>query len=105
MANGWIKATNILITGINLISPFKDIPKLGSVSFGKIGAESTAGAALSFARSEVKTPDSLKKNLISSVQLSFYLGQNFGEYFLDSLAGFSWNAFGVLNEFFDFLSS
>jgi ElaB/YqjD/DUF883 family membrane-anchored ribosome-binding protein len=39
MANNWIKATNILITGINLISPFKDIPKMGSVSFGKIGPE------------------------------------------------------------------
>jgi phage-related protein len=37
MANNWIKATNILIKGINLISPFKDIPLMGSVSFGKIG--------------------------------------------------------------------
>jgi hypothetical protein len=43
MANSWIKATNILITAMNLISPFKDIPKLGAVSFGKIGAEPTAG--------------------------------------------------------------
>jgi hypothetical protein len=39
MANAWIKATNILIAGINLISPFKDIPKMGSVSFGHIGAD------------------------------------------------------------------
>jgi hypothetical protein len=39
MANSWIKATNILIKAINLISPFKDIPTLGSVSFGKIGAD------------------------------------------------------------------
>jgi hypothetical protein len=43
MANSWIKATNILITAMNLISPFKDIPKIGAVSFGKIGAEPTAG--------------------------------------------------------------
>jgi hypothetical protein len=43
MANSWIKATNVLITAMNLISPFKDIPKLGAVSFGKIGAEPTAG--------------------------------------------------------------
>jgi hypothetical protein len=43
MANSFIKATNILITAMNLISPFKDIPKIGAVSFGKIGAEPTAG--------------------------------------------------------------
>jgi hypothetical protein len=43
MANSWIKATNVLITAMNLISPFKDIPKIGAVSFGKIGAEPTAG--------------------------------------------------------------
>jgi hypothetical protein len=49
MANNWIKVTNILITGINLISPFKDIPKLGSVSFGKIGAEDK-GAGFTSAR-------------------------------------------------------
>ena len=39
MANAWIKATNILISGINLISPFKDIPKMGSVSFGHMGGD------------------------------------------------------------------
>ena len=49
MANNWIKVTNILITGINLISPFKDIPKLGNVSFGKIGAEDK-GAGFTSAR-------------------------------------------------------
>lgn len=49
MANSWIKVTNILITGINLISPFKDIPKLGNVSFGKIGPEDK-GAGFTSAR-------------------------------------------------------
>jgi len=39
MANAWIKVTNVLIAGLNLISPFKDIPKLGSVSFGHIGPD------------------------------------------------------------------
>jgi len=39
MANAWIKVTNVLITGLNLISPFKDIPKLGNVSFGHIGPD------------------------------------------------------------------
>ncbi len=59
----------------------------------EIDSNATAGAALSFARSDVKTPDNLKKNLISSVQLGFYLGQNFEKYFLESFAGFAWNAF------------
>ena len=52
MANNWIKATNILIKGINLISPFKDIPPMGSVSFGKMGAESTGGGFTSTAQAE-----------------------------------------------------
>jgi hypothetical protein len=52
MANSWIKATNVLITAMNLISPFKDIPKIGSVSFGKIGAEPTSGGFTSTAQAE-----------------------------------------------------
>ena len=52
MANNWIKATNILIDGINLISPFKDIDKLGSVKFGKIGAETTGGGFTSARQAE-----------------------------------------------------
>jgi hypothetical protein len=52
MANSWIKATNVLITAMNLISPFKDIPKIGAVSFGKIGAEPTGGGFTSTAQAE-----------------------------------------------------
>ena len=52
MANNWIKATNILIKGINLISPFKDIPPMGSVSFGKMGAETTGGGFTSARQAE-----------------------------------------------------
>lgn len=52
MANSWIKATNVLITAMNLISPFKDIPKIGAVSFGKIGAEPTKGGFTSTAQAE-----------------------------------------------------
>jgi hypothetical protein len=37
MANNWIKASNIIIKGINLISPFKDIPQMGQVDFGRMG--------------------------------------------------------------------
>lgn len=59
----------------------------------EIDSNANAGAALSFARSDVKSPDNLKKNLISSTQLSFYLGQNFNKYFLESFAGLAWNAF------------
>jgi hypothetical protein len=52
LANSWIKVTNILIRGMNLISPFKDIPTLGSVSFGKIGGESTGGGFTSARQAE-----------------------------------------------------
>lgn len=56
-------------------------------------SDNTIGGSLSFSRSNVKSLDSLKTSLISSAQLSFYSGQNFGEYFFDSLAGFAWNSF------------
>ncbi len=59
----------------------------------ELGSDATIGVALSFARSNVKSLDSLKQNLISSNQLSFYSGQNFGKYFLDSLVGFAWNSY------------
>lgn len=40
MINAWIKATNVIIRGINLIKPGKDIPTLGNVSIGRIDAPS-----------------------------------------------------------------
>ena len=43
MANNWIKATNVIISGINLISPFKDIPHMGTISMGHIGDDPTSG--------------------------------------------------------------
>jgi hypothetical protein len=52
LANAWIKVTNVLIKGMNLISPFKDIPTLGSVSFGKIGPESSSGGFTSARQAE-----------------------------------------------------
>lgn len=39
MANAWVKATNTIIRGLNLINPFKDIPYLGEVSLGRMGDE------------------------------------------------------------------
>ena len=37
VANGWIKATNIIIRGLNLIKPGKDIPSLNPISIGRMG--------------------------------------------------------------------
>jgi hypothetical protein len=39
MANAWVKATNTIIRGLNLINPFKDIPYLGDVKLGRIGGD------------------------------------------------------------------
>lgn len=51
------------------------------------------GTSLSYARSGVKSSNSLQNNLIDSVQINFYGGVNFDDYFVDVLAGFSWNLF------------
>ena len=45
VANAWIKTTNIIIRGINLIKPGKDIPQLSTVSFGHIGGEPQQAAS------------------------------------------------------------
>ena len=39
MANAWIKATNVIIRGLNLINPFKDIPSLGEIKLGRLGSD------------------------------------------------------------------
>ena len=46
MANAWVKATNIIIKGINLIKPGKDIGYLDTVNFGQMsGPSAGAGGA------------------------------------------------------------
>ena len=45
MVNAWIKAINVVIRGINLVKPGKDIGTLGAVSFGRIGGESQQAAS------------------------------------------------------------
>lgn len=46
MINGWIKATNVIIRGINLIKPGKDIPTLKGIEIGRLGdTNSTSGLA------------------------------------------------------------
>ena len=49
MVNAWIKVINTVIRGINLVKPGKDIPSMGTVSFGRLGqdaASSTGGVGL-----------------------------------------------------------
>ena len=43
MANAYIKMINVVIRGINLIKPGKDIATLGSVSFGELGGDGGGG--------------------------------------------------------------
>lgn len=40
MINAWITATNVIIRGINLIKPGRDIPTLGKVTIGSLGESS-----------------------------------------------------------------
>lgn len=45
MANAWRQVINLVIRGINLVKPGKDIPLIGEITFGRIGdAEAVAGA-------------------------------------------------------------
>jgi ElaB/YqjD/DUF883 family membrane-anchored ribosome-binding protein len=37
VANAWIKTANLIIRGLNLIKPGKDIPSIPEVSFGRMG--------------------------------------------------------------------
>lgn len=39
LANSWVKATNVIIRGLNLINPFKDIPSLGEIKLGRLGSD------------------------------------------------------------------
>jgi SLT domain-containing protein len=45
LANAYIKMINLVIKGINLIKPGKDIGTIGQVSFGRLGGESGNGGA------------------------------------------------------------
>jgi len=45
MGNAWVKASNIVIRGINLLSPFKDIPYISTISIGHMGEGGAGGAA------------------------------------------------------------
>jgi len=50
MANAWATAVNVVIRGLNLINPFKDIPSIGKISIGRIGGDGggSTGSARQF---------------------------------------------------------
>ncbi len=56
-------------------------------------SETTGGMALSYSRSNIKSTDGMKKNLITTYQVSLYNGHNFNKYFFDYLAAFAYNQY------------
>ena len=50
LANAYIKMINLVIKGINLIKPGKDIGSLSQVSFGRLGGNEDGGATYTSAR-------------------------------------------------------
>jgi len=82
MVNGWIKAINLVIYGINLLKPGKDIKMLQEISIGRL-TESTAPADLGTNGSVralqptmtininaglVSTPDQIGQDIITAIQ-------------------------------------
>lgn len=59
----------------------------------EVSSSSLIGAALSYARSDVKSTNNLQNNLITTHQLNFYSSQNFGKFFLDNVVGVALNQF------------
>jgi len=45
MGNAWVKASNIIIRGINLLSPFKDISYINPISIGHMGEGGGGGGS------------------------------------------------------------
>lgn len=46
VANAWVKAINLIIRGINLVKPGKDIPSIGPISIGRAPDAEETGRAL-----------------------------------------------------------
>lgn len=42
VANGWIKVANVIIRGMNLLKPGKDIPSISPISLGRMGDDSSS---------------------------------------------------------------
>lgn len=49
MVNAWIKTINLVIRGINLVKPGKDIPTLGEIKIGRLGDAETGGGGTGLA--------------------------------------------------------
>jgi hypothetical protein len=49
-ANAWINTINVIISGMNLLNPFTDIPKLPNINLGTIGGGSGAAVGSGAAR-------------------------------------------------------
>jgi len=56
LVNNWIKAINLVIKGINLVKPGKDIGYLSAVSFGRIGDSGGGTSAASLRAFESANP-------------------------------------------------
>jgi outer membrane autotransporter protein len=96
-ANGfWVQGLGVSAEQKDIKDDFGFKANSKGMAFGadkELSENSTLGAALNYTRSDVKSLDKLQKNLISSNQVSIYNSQNFDKYFVDSVAGFSWNLF------------
>ena len=69
---------------------------LSGVSLGldhEFSSQTTSGLALSFARTETKSLDSLKKTSANTYQLNFYNSHNFKKFFLDSFGGIAFSQY------------
>lgn len=56
-----------------------------------ISKKTNAGLALTYANSNIKALDGLKKTGVETYQISAYSGYNSGKYFLDTMASFGFN--------------
>ena len=66
------------------------------ISFGldnELSNNVTAGASASVTKSDVKHLDNSKQNLIDTYQVNIYNSQNYGKYFVDSIASIALNRF------------
>lgn len=69
---------------------------LSGISIGldrEFSPQNTSGLALSIARTETKSLDSLKKTSANTYQLNFYNSQNFKKFFFDSLGGIAFSQY------------
>lgn len=84
MANSWIKAINLVIRGINIVKPGKDIGYIPSLSLGRIGGEPTqqnasAGNFRMFEESNVVKASSVGARAMSAGGTQVQINVNGGD--------------------------